>query len=150
MATYLYFPSRASGSSLNWCLLPPNLLDGDRRVSWSRAAVAAGSALIRWQGSTQQRSRWPCRYRSLKAINLEDVPMFHFTSETTGANMYRRNQCLFKKGKSTYSGCKLIPFFLPICTYSRRRSERKDNGRRKPSAIRTDRRRMDLDSRPGC
>jgi len=104
LLTSVCFPGRASGSSLNWCLLPPNLLDGDRRVSWSGAAVAAGHALTGWRGSTQRRSRWPCHRRSMKAINSEDMPLFHFSSETIGADIYRRNQCLFKEGKSTYSG----------------------------------------------
>ena len=68
------FPGRASDSSLNWRLLPPDLLDGDRRVSWSGAAVAAGHALTGWWGSTQRRSRWPCRRRGVEAINSEECP----------------------------------------------------------------------------
>ena len=74
LLTSVCFPGRASGSSLNWCLLPPNLLDGDRRVSWSGAAVAAGHALTGWRGSTQRRSRWPCRRRGVEAINSEECP----------------------------------------------------------------------------
>jgi len=54
---------------------------------------------------------WTCtdrmaRLDSAEAINSEDMPLFRFSSETAGADIYRRNQCFFKEGKSisTYTG----------------------------------------------